>query len=306
MPGEVDVVARVVGRQPVEGLVVDAAERERRAEVVPLGGVVVDDVEDHLDPGAVQRLDHRLELVDLLADRSRRVARDGGRRTRSSCSPSSSTARARRDGGRRTNWCTGISSTAVTPSDSRCSRTGSCARAEVRAADLRRDRRMELGHPLHVGLVDDGAVPRRLGPPILAPCERGVDHHALRHRARAVAFVEGEVLVRMPDLVAVDRVAPSDRSAHRPRVRIEEQLVRVEPMTLSRLPRSVHPVAVEAAGSHIREVGVPEEVGPVRERDPLGLHGVVRPVEQAEVDPVACSEKSEKLTPSPSHVAPCG
>jgi hypothetical protein len=34
--------------------------------VVALGGVVVDDVEDHLDAGLVQRLDHRLELQHLL------------------------------------------------------------------------------------------------------------------------------------------------------------------------------------------------------------------------------------------------
>ena len=36
-------------------------------QVVSLAGVVVDDVEDHLDPGGVQRLDHRLELGDLPA-----------------------------------------------------------------------------------------------------------------------------------------------------------------------------------------------------------------------------------------------
>ena len=35
--------------------------------MVALGGVVVDDVEDHLDAGAVQRLDHALEFADLLA-----------------------------------------------------------------------------------------------------------------------------------------------------------------------------------------------------------------------------------------------
>ena len=35
--------------------------------MVALGGVVVDDVEDHLDAGAVQRLDHPLELAHLLA-----------------------------------------------------------------------------------------------------------------------------------------------------------------------------------------------------------------------------------------------
>src|SRR5947209_19824320 len=44
--------------------------------MVSLGGVVVDDVEDHLDPGAVQRLDHPLELADLLtAAAGCRVAR---------------------------------------------------------------------------------------------------------------------------------------------------------------------------------------------------------------------------------------
>ena len=155
---------------------------------------------------------------------------------------------------------------------------------QVRAPDLRRDRRMELGESLHVRLVDHGAVPRRLRSTVLAPGERRVDHHALRHRAGAVALVEGEVLVGMPDLVSVHGVVPPDRPADRPRVRIEEHLVRVEPMTLARLVRPVDAVAVEAAGPHVGEVGVPQEVGPVGERDALGLHGVVRPVVEAEVD----------------------
>ena len=36
--------------------------------MVALGGVVVDDVEDHLDAGAVQRLHHLLELAHLAAE----------------------------------------------------------------------------------------------------------------------------------------------------------------------------------------------------------------------------------------------
>ena len=40
---------------------------DRWAQVVALGGVVVDDVEDHLDARPVQRPDHRLELQHLLA-----------------------------------------------------------------------------------------------------------------------------------------------------------------------------------------------------------------------------------------------
>ena len=44
---------------------------ERRAEVVALGGVVVDHVEDHLDAGRVQGPHHGLELVDDLLARGR-------------------------------------------------------------------------------------------------------------------------------------------------------------------------------------------------------------------------------------------
>ena len=70
--GEVHVVPRLVGHQPVVRRVVDPLEAEHRAEVVALGGVVVDDVEDHLDAGAVQRLHHALELAHLLAAASGR------------------------------------------------------------------------------------------------------------------------------------------------------------------------------------------------------------------------------------------
>ena len=49
--GVVEVAAGSSCGEPVVGGVVDAAERQRRAERVALGGVVVDDVEDHLDAG---------------------------------------------------------------------------------------------------------------------------------------------------------------------------------------------------------------------------------------------------------------
>ena len=53
--------------QPVVGLVVQAAPAERRPVGAALAGVVVDDVEHDLEPGRVQRPDHGLELVHLLA-----------------------------------------------------------------------------------------------------------------------------------------------------------------------------------------------------------------------------------------------
>ena len=62
--GVVHVVLRlVVGCEQVVGVVVEPLEDDRRAHVVALGGVVEDDVEDHLDPGLVQGLDHVAELA---------------------------------------------------------------------------------------------------------------------------------------------------------------------------------------------------------------------------------------------------
>ena len=57
-------VASFVWRQDVIIFVRQSAKTDRRTVLVPLGGMVVDDVEDNLDPGAVQRLDHISKLVE--------------------------------------------------------------------------------------------------------------------------------------------------------------------------------------------------------------------------------------------------
>ena len=65
--GGVVVVAGVLVDEPVVGGVVDALEAQRGAELVALGGVVVDDVQDDFQPGAVQGVHHRAELGHLAA-----------------------------------------------------------------------------------------------------------------------------------------------------------------------------------------------------------------------------------------------
>ena len=59
--------------------------------LVAFAGVVVDDVEDDLDAGLVEGLDHLLEFVDLVA-RPRPRTPTWGRRTTGCYSPSSSAA----------------------------------------------------------------------------------------------------------------------------------------------------------------------------------------------------------------------
>ena len=100
-PGEVLVAARVARREAVVGGVVDAAQRERGSEVVALGGVVVDHVENHLETGRVQRPHHHLELAH--GGHAALRAREAGslaRSTRASCSPSSSSGLSLPGGGR--------------------------------------------------------------------------------------------------------------------------------------------------------------------------------------------------------------
>ena len=85
----VHVVLLVVLDEAVVGRVVDALEAQRRAEVVALGGVVVDHVEDDLDAGGVHRLHHRLELLHLLAQvaGARRRRRAGAKKAEGVVAP---------------------------------------------------------------------------------------------------------------------------------------------------------------------------------------------------------------------------
>ena len=79
---EVHVVTLVVGHEAIVSRVINAAKAERRPQVIAFARVVVDDIENHFDAFAMQRLHHRLELGDLLAETTAiRVAHIGREET---------------------------------------------------------------------------------------------------------------------------------------------------------------------------------------------------------------------------------
>ena len=78
--GEVVVVARRVRLEPIVRRVVDAAETERRAEMVAFGGVVVDDVEDDLDAGVVQARHRRAKFLKTAVERITLLGREEAER----------------------------------------------------------------------------------------------------------------------------------------------------------------------------------------------------------------------------------
>ena len=121
--------------------------------------------------------------------------------------------------------------------------------AGVRAAQLLGDVRVQLGQPLHVGLVDQALVVGDVEAAVALPVEERVDDDAVQHVRRRVVVV---ARVRVAEVVAVERRVPLDRAGGRLGVRVEQQLGRVEPQARARVVRAVHAVAVALAGLHGR------------------------------------------------------
>ncbi len=121
--------------------------------------------------------------------------------------------------------------------------------------------------------------PRRT---VVAPGEGAVDHRCQRREGGAVALVEGQVGVGVADLVAEQAVVPAQVAADGLGERVENELVRVEAVTLLRLVGSVDPVAVELSGLEVGQVGVPDLIGLFAQVDALRLHRRLGRIEQAQ------------------------
>ena len=152
-------------------------------------------------------------------------------------------------------WWIGSSSTAVTPRSTRWAIAVVRGEAGVGAAQVLAHARQPLREPLHVELVDDGRVPGTAQELVALPVERRVDHDGLRDRRGVVRLVHDEVVaVRVAERAALD---PADRPLDRLRVRVDQQLVRVEPVTLLRRPGPVDAVPVALARPDAGQVAVP-------------------------------------------------
>ena len=154
---------------------------------------------------------------------------------------------------------------------------GRAGEAGVRPAQLLGHPVVQLGHPLDVQLVDHGVAPPTSCGALFAPVEPVVDDHAERHLARRVEDVGR---LRSAGRVAEDRRVGHQPAADGSRVRIEQQLLHVEPQALLGSPRAVDPVAVALAGPDAGHRAVPDAERALRQPVP-GLDAVV--VDEAEV-----------------------
>src|SRR5271166_1191655 len=132
--------------------------------------------------------------------------------------------------------------------------------------------------------IDERLVPGRQRRTIVAPGERSVHYGRQRSKPCAVAFVERQVGVGMIELVGEQRIIPLQVAPDRLRVRVEQEFLGVEPVSLLRLERAMHPVTVELAGNDVGKVVVPNLCSLLEERDGRRFLRIVGPIEQAELD----------------------
>src|SRR5437867_10045840 len=93
--------------------------------------------------------------------------------------------------------------------------------------------------------VDDRVMPRHSRRPVVSPGKRGVYDARLRRAGRAVALIEGEVTLDMPNPIAEVGVAPDHVALEMFGVRFDQKLVWIEAMTPFGVVRAVHAVPVE-------------------------------------------------------------
>ena len=161
----------------------------RRAEFVALAGVVVDDVEQHLDAGGVQVGNHRAEFAEpVAADESVVRAEEVYR----AVAPVIAQALADQvllvgDRMDRQQLDGGDAQFHQVVDHRRRTEAGEGAALRFRYF------RMQLGVALDVQFVDHRLRPRRVRQPLGSPGEPGLDDPAFRHEPGAVALVQRQV-----------------------------------------------------------------------------------------------------------------
>ncbi len=275
--GEVLVQPQIAVDQPVVGGVVDAAEVDRRAEVVALGGVVVDHVEDHLDAGLVERPHHGLELGHRAAGVPVRgvliVRREEAERVVAPVvsQPEVEQPVVVQELVHRHQLDRGDVERFEVVDDRRMAEAG------IGSAQLLRDAGMGLGHALDVCLVDDRLVVGRPRRAVGCPLEERVDDHAghgvaqrVHHRRGSTRGLIGfHIFTGGRQVVGEQRLAEVEFAVEGLAIRIEQQLAGIAAVPGGGIPRPVHPEAVALTRGHRRQIGVPDVSVDLVEVDPL-------------------------------------
>jgi len=133
-------------------------------------------------------------------------------------------------------------------------------------------------------LIDQRLVPRDLEQPVIAPAERGIHHDALWHAFRAIAFVPGEVGIRVSNGITEAGIAPANVTGDGFGVGIEQKLGRVKAVADLGLIGTMNPVPVPLPGADLRQIDMPNLVRLLPQRDLRHLLLAILPLEETQFD----------------------
>jgi hypothetical protein len=100
-------------------------------------------------------------------------------------------------------------------------------------------------------------VPGRAWRAIIAPFKSCIHHASERREWRGIAFR------------IVHRIVPTQIARDRFRVRIQQNLARIEAMAPLRIMRAMHAIPVNLTGLHVRQTTVPDLIRFLRQGDAL-------------------------------------
>src|SRR5215469_1488645 len=135
-----------------------------------------------------------------------------------------------------------------------------------------RNHRVEFRVSANVQFVKDGAIPGNLVPGgFLNPFKRWIDYDALRHERSAVALIETQIRLLRTYRVAEQGRVPLQFPKMGACIRIEQQFVRVEPVTFFGRVWSVYPVTVQGSRADVGDIAMPDFVAVFGKFDALNL-----------------------------------
>ena len=120
------------------------------------------------------------------------------------------------------------------------------------------DVREQSRHATHMGFVEDRVIPRRVGAPVVPPLEAILGHRGFHDCGRAVAPVEAQIRARAMHAIAEHGIGPSNVPHELLCVWVEQELVRIEAMTVVRLVRPMRAKTVHEPWLRLRQVAMPD------------------------------------------------
>ena len=283
--GEVQAAAAVLGLQPVVGGVVDAAQVQRRAQLAAFAGVVVDHVEDHLQPGAVQAAHHGLELVDRVALAIPGLGRKVGHGVVAPVVDQPQVAQA-------LVVEESVDGQQLHRGDAQALQVGyrSVAGQASVGATLRLGHvRVLAGEAFDMQFVQHGLVGRDGGGAVVAPVEVVVHHHTFGHVGGVVGGVSAIVL----QVVAQVLRAGAQRTLYGLGIGVEQQFGCIAAVTRLGQIGAVDAVAVQGARDAALQVAMPDAIGAGQRDTGLLLLTIGR--EQAQLHPLGHTGVQRKL-----------